>query len=184
MLSLNQQIEAGGPLGPLITDVKSMLGSLGVDLPGIDENTTAEQVFSALATQNQFERTAMLKGAISEKELKLAGLMDSSLSNTASGREFILEYRMAEAMRAQQLAEAARVFASRRQSEGEQYREQEFRKSDEYAAVKSKPFITRRMLEIAREKNESGFPEYKLGADGTWYTSDDDGNAVPVEFMR
>jgi hypothetical protein len=174
---LNKDIGEGGPLGGAVLATKKTLEGLGIDMPFINENTTAAQLYEAIATENQFERTQMLKGAISEKEIGLAGMMDGSLANTQPGREFILQYRIAEERKSQQIADAAQDYMERTGSQF--YSEREFRNSPEFRRVQERPFATPEMLSVAKEANPTAMKDYKL-VGGTWYTKGKDGEAVPV----
>jgi hypothetical protein len=189
MAALNEQIDSGGTLGGAVDSVKANLEGLGIDLPGINETTTPRQLYEALATQNTFERTRLLKGAISERELDLAGRIDGSLANTQPGRRAILQYRLMEQQRIADLGEAAEAYRVRAEGEGKNYRESDFRKSPEYQRLRNMPFMTRDLFEALRDTNESDQGKRKFGdyimVNGQWWMrnpEDPDGDVIPVRF--
>lgn len=175
---LNVNMPKGGGLGEAWVDVSRNLQGLGIDIPGFNKNTTPYELFKAIATENQFKRTQMLKGAISEKEIGLAGMMDAGLANSQQGRYFILEFRRAEAMKHQQIATAVDDWMAN--TGAEHFNEREFRKSDEFKSVSERPFATPELLHHAKRVNPDGMKDFKkIG--GVWYTEDPEtGEAVPV----
>lgn len=178
MLQYSNLFEGGGEIGDLQQWARNNLSALGYD---VAPDANARQLFDALATQNQFERTALLKGSISEKELGLAGLMDSTSTNTREGREYILNYRLAEARRAQQIDDAAEAWMERT---GQRYDERAFMNSPEYKQLAQVPMVTPRLLELGSLNHPDAFSDYVKHPDsGEWYliTETPDGqDLVPV----
>ncbi len=164
MLTYSDLFTGGGEVGQLTNWARTNLEALGFD---VAPDASAQQLFDAMATQNQFERTALLKGAISEMELGLAGLMDSTSRNTREGREYILNYRIAEARRAQQIEQAAQAWMERT---GQRYDERKFMNSEEYKAIRNQPMVTERLIELGKMNHPDAFENYvKSPEDGKWY---------------
>lgn len=164
MLTYSQLFEGGGDIGNLQQWAVENLSALGFD---VAPQASARQLFDALATQNQFERTQLLKGSISEKELGLAGLMDSTSRNTREGREYILNYRIAEARRGQQLEDAAEAWMERT---GQRYDERAFMRSPEYKSLRDTPMVTARLVELGQLNHPEAFKNYVKNPDtGEWF---------------